>query len=55
MKAAAEKRVVALRTKMRKLLAVSNPKLTDGWLREVRSLNLGPNQNLQLILAMRTS
>ena len=46
MKAAVEKRAVALRTKMGKLLAVSNPELTDGWLREVRLLNLGPNQNL---------
>ena len=55
MKAAVEKRVVALRIKMGKLLAVSNPELTDGWLREVRSLNLCRNQNLQLILGLRTS
>ena len=36
MKAAIEKRVVALHMKMGKLVAVSNPELTDGWLREVR-------------------
>ena len=35
MTAAIEKRVVALRIKMRKLIAVANPELTDGWLREV--------------------
>ena len=46
MKAAIEKRVVALRIKMGKLIVVSNPELTDGWLRELRSLNLCANQNL---------
>ena len=35
MTAAIEKRVVALRIKMDKLVAVANPELTDGWLREV--------------------
>ena len=40
MKSAVEKRVVALRMKMGKLVAVSNPELTDGWLREVRIVNL---------------
>ena len=35
MKVAIEKRAVALRMKMGKLVAVSNPELTDGWLREV--------------------
>ena len=40
MKSAVEKRVVALRMKMGKLIAVSNPELTDGWLREVRIVNL---------------
>ena len=35
MKAAIEKRAVALRMKMGKLVAVSNPELTEGWLREV--------------------
>ena len=38
MKAAVEKRAVALRIKMGKLVAVSNPELTEGWLREVRTL-----------------
>ena len=40
MKAAIEKRAVALRMKMGKLVAVSNPELTDGWLREVRTSTL---------------
>ncbi len=35
MKAAIEKRAVALRMKMGKLVVVSNPDLTEGWLREV--------------------
>ena len=35
MSAAIEKRAVALRIKMGKLVAVANPELTDGWLREV--------------------
>ena len=35
MKATIEKRAVALRMKMEKLVAVSNPELTDGWLPEV--------------------
>ena len=38
MKTAVEKRAVALRIKMGKLVAVSNPELTEGWLREVRTL-----------------
>ena len=50
MKAAIEKRVVALRMKMGKLVVVSNPELTDGWLREVRTLNLCLVQSIQLIL-----
>ena len=50
MKAAVEKRVVALRMKMGKLVVVANPELTDGWLREVRTLNLCPYQYVQLIL-----
>ena len=54
MKAAVEKRAVALRIKMGKLLAVSNPELTVGWLREVRSLNVCRNQILKLILEVRT-
>jgi hypothetical protein len=54
MKAAVEKRVVALRMKMGKLVAVANPELTDGWLREVRTLNLCPYQYVQLILDKRT-
>ena len=37
MKAAVKKRVVALRMKMGKLVVVSNPELTDGWLCEVRT------------------
>ena len=37
MKVAIEKRAVALRMKMGKLVAVSNPELTDGWLREVNT------------------
>ena len=43
MKAAAEKRAVALRMKMGKLIAVANPELTDGWLREVRTLFHNPS------------
>ena len=54
MKAAIEKRAVALRIKMEKLLVVSNPELTIGWLREVRSLNVCPNQTLKLILELMT-
>ena len=50
MKAAVEKRAVALRMKMGKLVVVANPELTDGWLREVRTLNLCPYQYVQLIL-----
>ena len=55
MKAAVEKRAVALRMKMGKLVAVSNPDLTDGWLNEVRSGNFCPYQIFQFILAKRTS
>ena len=40
MKAAIEKRAVALRMKMGKLVAVSNPELTDAWLQEVGVLIL---------------
>jgi hypothetical protein len=36
MKNAVEKRSIALRQKMGKLVAVANPELTDGWLQEVR-------------------
>ena len=54
MKAAVEKRVVALRIKMQKLVDVSNPELTDRWLREVRTLNLCPYQSFKLILEKRT-
>ena len=54
MTAAIEKRAVALRIKMGKLVAVANPELTDGWLREVGSLNLCPYQFIQLILEKRT-
>jgi len=36
MKLAVEKRCVALKQKMGKLVAVANPELTDGWLHEVR-------------------
>jgi hypothetical protein len=50
MKAAIEKRAVALRIKMGKLVAVSNPELTDGWLREVGTLILCPYHSVQLIL-----
>ena len=50
MKAAVEKKVVALRMKMGKFVDVSNPKLTDGWFREVRSLNLCPYYFVQFIL-----
>jgi hypothetical protein len=35
MKAAVEKKALALRMKMAKLVAVANPELTDGWLCEV--------------------
>jgi len=35
MKAAFDKKTVALCNKMGKLVAVSNPELTEGWLREV--------------------
>ena len=49
MKAAVEKRFVALRMKMGKLVAVANPELTDGWLREVRTLILFSYQLFKLI------
>jgi hypothetical protein len=35
MKSAVEKRCIALRQKMGKLVAVANPDLTDGWFDEV--------------------
>jgi hypothetical protein len=54
MKAAMEKRVVALRMKMGKLVAVANPELTDGWLREVRTQHLCPYQFVMLIQLNRT-
>jgi hypothetical protein len=50
MKSALEKRAVALRIKMGKLVSVSNPELTDGWLREVGTLILCPYHSVQLIL-----
>jgi hypothetical protein len=54
MSAAIEKKVVALRIKMGKLVAVANPELTDGWLREVGALNLCVYQSVQLFLEKRT-
>ena len=54
MKSAIEKRAVALRMKMGKLVAVSNPDLTDPWLREVRTLNLCHYQYVHLILEKNT-
>jgi hypothetical protein len=54
MKAAIEKRVVALRMKMGKLVAVANPKLTDGWFREVRTQHLFPYQSILLIQVNKT-
>ena len=54
MSAAIEKKAVALRIKMGKLVAVANPELTDGWLREVGALNLCLYQPVQLILEKRT-
>jgi hypothetical protein len=50
MKAAVEKRVVALHMKMEKLVDVANPEFTDGWLRQVSTVNLCPYQFVQLIL-----
>jgi hypothetical protein len=50
MKSAMEKKVVSLRIKMGKLVVVSNPELTDGWLREVGLLILSQYHSLQLIL-----
>ena len=50
MKAAVEKRAVALHMKMGKLVAVANSELTDGWLREASTLNLCPYQYVQFIL-----
>jgi hypothetical protein len=55
MKAAVEKRAVQLRMKMGKLVAISNPEFTDGWLHEVRLRNLCPYQSFQLIFDKRTS
>jgi hypothetical protein len=40
MKSVVEKRVVALRIKMGKVVVVSNPKLTNGWLHEDQSFQL---------------
>ena len=53
-KTALEKKTVALRIKMGKLVVVSNSEFIDGWLWEVRLLNVCPNQTLQLILELRT-
>ena len=53
MKAAVEKRVVEFRMKMEKFVAVANPELIEGGLREVRTLNLCPFQSVQLILDKR--
>jgi hypothetical protein len=55
MKAAIEKRAVALRMKMGKLVAVSNPELTDGWLREVGTQFLCPFHYFELILNNTTA
>jgi hypothetical protein len=54
MKAAIEKKAVALRNKMGKLVAVSNPELTDGWLREVGALYHCPYYFIQFILGKMT-
>jgi hypothetical protein len=50
MKAAIEKRAMALRIKMRKLVVVLNLEFTDGWLREVGTLILCPYHYVLLIL-----
>jgi hypothetical protein len=50
MSVAIEKKAVALRIKMGKLVAVANPEFNDGWLREVGVLNLYLYQFVQLIL-----
>jgi hypothetical protein len=42
MKSAVEKKCIALRQKMGKLVAVANPDLTDGWFQEVSALQHWP-------------
>ena len=54
MKVAVERRVVALRIKMQKLVVVSSTELTDGWLCEVCTLKLCPYQLFKLVLEKRT-
>jgi hypothetical protein len=54
-KTAVEKRAVQLHMKMGKLVAVSNPELTDEWLNEVRTRNIFSFQYFQLILDKRIS
>jgi hypothetical protein len=54
MKSAIEKKAVTLRTKMGKLVVVSKPELTNGWLHEVGTLNLCPYHFVQPILKKRT-
>ena len=39
MKSAMDKRCIALRQKMAKLVAVANPDLTDGWIVEVSCIH----------------
>jgi hypothetical protein len=53
MKAAVEKKAVALRMKMAKLVVVANPELGDGWLREVHSLEHCPYQSCHPIVEKR--
>jgi hypothetical protein len=57
MTAAIEKRAVQLRIKMGKLVAVANPELTDGWLREVSTSTFVHIKLLSLYLrrALRNS
>jgi hypothetical protein len=54
MNSAIEKRAVQLRMKMGKLVAVANPKLSDGWLREVHTLEHCPYQSCHPIVEKRT-
>ena len=53
MKAAMEKRAVTFRIKMEKLVVVSSLELTDGWLREVGTLNLCPYLSFSLSFRRR--
>jgi hypothetical protein len=39
MKSAVDKRCISLRQKMKNLVAVANPDLTDGWFDEVSSIS----------------